>query len=121
MKAARILIALGFMLFALNLVAFFDLEHRARAIEAQEILLSAALDNAREILQQGPPPRGMRVIGIYATDYGDQGTLDEFSSIGTWDGKTFSHTYIEDGQAYVYAISHDPPALWVPYPSKERK
>jgi hypothetical protein len=119
MKAARILIGVGLIFCALNLTAFFDLERRARAMEAQEETLIEALDNATgELLQKGPPPRGERVIGIFRTDYGTDGTFDEVSSIGTWDGRAFTHTYTEDGQPFTYCVTYAPPDEWFPYPAK---
>lgn len=118
MKAARVLLALGLMLTALNIVAFIGLERRSRALEVSAEQLASALDTARngEILQEGPPPKGLRVIGISKPDYGEDAVQDECAAIGTWDGESFTHTYIEDGQAVTYALSHDPPEKWFPYP-----
>ena len=120
MKAARVLIGAGLILCALNLVAFFDLERRARAIEANEALLVEALDTATTggLLQKGPPPRGERVLGIFKTDYGTDGTFDTFPAIGVWDGVSFTHTYIEQGEPFTYRVGYAPPDEWFPYPAK---
>lgn len=119
MKAARIIIGAGLILCVLNLVAFFDLEKRARAMEAQEATLREALDTATgDLLQKGPPPRGERIIAIFRTDYGHDGTFDEVASIGTWDGRAFTHTYTDDGEPFTYALTYAPPDEWFPYPAK---
>lgn len=120
MKAARIIIGAGLILCVLNLVAFFDLETRARAIEANEATLADALDNVTSegLLQKGPPPRGMRIIGIFRTNYGTDGIFDEIASIGTWDGNAYTHTYTERGEPLTYALTYAPPDEWFPYPAK---
>lgn len=120
MKAARILIGAGLILCALNVVAFFDLEKRARAIEDGEAALRDALDTATTggLLQKGPPPKGVRVIGIFRTNYGTDGLFDEIASIGSWDGNAYTHTYTEKGELLTYALTYAPPDEWFPYPAK---
>ena len=120
MKASRILIGAGLILCALNLVAFFDLERRARAIEAQEALLVEALNTATTggLLQKGPPPRGMRVLGVIETNYGHDEIFDEMPVIGTWDGAVFSNTYTYNDEEITRVIGYDYPDEWFPYPAK---
>jgi hypothetical protein len=118
-KAARILIGAGLIFCALNVVAFFDLEKRARAMESQEATLREALDTATgDLLQIGPPPRGERILGIFKTSYGTDGTFDTFPAIGVWDGVSFTHTYIEQGEPFTYRLGYAPPDEWFPYPAK---
>lgn len=120
MKAARILVGAGLIFCALNLVAFFDLEKRARAMEDGEATLSQALDTAMTggLLQKGPPPRGERILGIFRTNYGADGTFDEVAAIGVWDGVSFTHTYTEQGEPFTYRLGYSPPDEWFPYPAK---
>lgn len=120
MKAARVLIGAGLIFCALNLVAFFDLEKRARAIEAGEMALRNALDTATTggLLQKGPPPRGMRVLGVIETNYGHDEIFDEMPVLGTWDGAVFSNTYKYNGEDIPRIIGDDYPSPWFPYPAK---
>lgn len=120
MKTARIIIGAGLIFCALNLVAFFDLEKRARAIEAGEATLAEALNTATTggLLQIGPPPRGERILGIFRTSYGTDGTFDEVAAIGVWDGVSFRRTYTEQGEPFTYRLGYAPPDEWFPYPAK---
>lgn len=120
MKAARILIGAGLIFCALNLVAFFDLEKRARAIEAGEETLRHALDTATagDLMQKGPPPIGMRVLGVIITNYGHENLLDWMPVIGEWDGIAFSNSYYDNGEEISRLIGYDYPDEWFPYPAK---
>ena len=120
MKVARVLIGAGLILCALNIVAFFDLELRARAIEAGEATLAEALDTATTggLLQKGPPPIGMRVLGVIETNYGHDELFDEMPVLGVWDGVTLSNNYWYNGEEIPRIIGYAPPDEWYPYPVK---
>jgi hypothetical protein len=115
MKAGKVLFAVGFIFFLLNLITFIGFEKKAKIIESLEATLTSLLDNATVTIQKGPPPIGMRVIGVYIKTYGTNDILDVVSAIGIWNGSAFTHTS-NGSKSFTYAVDYQYPDEWVPYP-----